>query len=138
MPSTTVRDDGLSLHAQFDFIPDRSDDRFLFCPVCEPEVFFCPIGKPERLAAHFIATGHDTLKVTEAHGVPEMEAYGAVKALTCKTCGFVAGSKSAMMKHVWEHKRHPEPAIAVTVTVPGVAPPTSVVSKVKSFLKRLP
>jgi len=128
---------GLIINHMYDFVPDRTDDRFLFCPVCDPQVFFCPIGKPGVLTAHFVQTGHDTVKLDAAHGVPEMQALGAVKALSCKRCGFTAASKSALMKHVWEHKRTPAPTLDVTVLAP-VPPAPTVANRVKTFLNRLP
>lgn len=128
---------GLIINHIYDFIPDRSDDRFLFCPVCDPQVFFCPIGKPHVLVEHYAQTGHDTVKIDEAHGVPEMQALGAVKALSCKRCGFTAASKSALMKHIWAHKRMLVPSLAVTVAV-ETPPAPSVASRVTSFLKNLP
>lgn len=128
---------GLIINHQYDFVPDRTDDRFLFCLVCDPQEFFCPINKPEWLAEHYARTGHDKLPIVEAHGVPEMEVLGAIKALSCKRCGFTAASKSALMKHIWQHKRHPESNRAVTV-VAETPPAPSVATRVKDFLKRLP
>lgn len=124
----------MSLHPQYDAIPDRSNDWYLFCPICPPETFFCPVGKPERLIAHYEQTGHDrisphavdALPVTPGAGVTVDDTVVRVKMYHCRLCKEPFRS----LKHLLEHR--------LLSHAPISPAPIPVLSRVKTFLQNLP